>query len=363
MKQRSLDEDEGSILRWRDRPPGGASDEDRAAALARDALAPGAFPVGLDDRQLSAIGQSLQAERRARPPFWMRPALVAALLTLSVASVLGYETGWFAPMRERLRFRSIPPAAPEPVEHPKRRAGRSQGTPTDQTSDEAPPARADAPTPDVAAAESERPPASTPVAPHTSLGKSVGAAPVRKLALADDRPLPPPPPAVEPTGPAEPSEEVQTLQRAMGLLRGKHDAQAALAALDDYIARFPSGVLAPEARVARIDALLLLGRSDEALRALEALPLDTHRRSTELQLIRAELRARTDCGRADADFTAVLASVRTAALEERALYGRANCRSSQGNAAGAAADLRRYVERFPSGAHAGWARRWLQNNH
>ena len=34
---------------------GGGSDEDRAAALVRDALAPGAFPVGLDDRQLAAI--------------------------------------------------------------------------------------------------------------------------------------------------------------------------------------------------------------------------------------------------------------------------------------------------------------------
>jgi len=149
----------------------------------------------------------------------------------------------------------------------------------------------------------------------------------------------------------------------MELLRGKHDAPAALAALDDYIARFPSSVLAPEARVARIDALLLLDRSDEALRALEALPLDAHRRSTELQLIRGELRARTDCGRADADFTAVLAAVRTAALEERALYGRAACRSSQGDAGGAAADLRSYVDRFPNGAHAEWARRWLQNTH
>ena len=113
--------------------------------------------------------------------------------------------------------------------------------------------------------------------------------------------------------------------------------------------------------MARIDALLLLDRSDEALRALEALPLDAHRRSTELQLIRGELRARTDCGRADADFTAVLAGVRTAALEERALYGRAACRRSQGDAGGAADNLRRYVDRFPNRAHADWARRWLQN--
>ena len=344
-----------SILRWRDRPEGGRSDDDRAAALVRDALVPGAFPVGLDDRQLTAIAEGLKAERRASPPFWIRPALVAALLTVSVASVLGYETGWFAPVRERLRFRSIPLAAPETIEHQKKRGGHSQAAPAPagQASD-APAAPGNNPVPDVQAAESQRPPASKPVIPHASLVKTVGAAPSRKLALADDRP---------PPQPAEPSEEIQTLQRAMELLRGKHDAPAALAALDDYIARFPSSVLAPEARVARIDAVLLLDRSDEALRALEALPLDAHRRSTELQLIRGELRARTDCGRADADFTAVLAAVRTAALEERALYGRAACRSSQGDAGGAAADLRSYVDRFPNGAHAEWARRWLQNTH
>jgi len=353
MKHAPSDVD--SMLRWRDRPEGEGSDENRAAALVRDALVPGAFPVGLDDRQLAAIAEGLKAERRARPPFWIRPALVAALLTVSVASVLGYETGWFAPVHERLRFRSIPLAVPETIEHQKKQGGHSQAAPAPagQASD-APAAPGNNPVPDVQAAESQRPPASKPVTPHASLVKTVGAAPSRKLALADDRP---------PPQPAEPSEEIQTLQRAMELLRGKHDAPAALAALDDYIARFPSSVLAPEARVARIDALLLLDRSDEALRALEALPLDAHRRSTELQLIRGELRARTDCGRADADFTAVLAAVRTAALEERALYGRAACRSSQGNAAGAAADLRSYVDRFPNGAHAEWARRWLQNTH
>ena len=118
----------------------------------------------------------------------------------------------------------------------------------------------------------------------------------------------------------------------------------------------------PEARVAQVDALLMLDRADEALRALEALPLDANRRSTELQLIRGELRARADCRRAEADFTAVLARIRTAALEERALYGRAACRTTLGNPHGAADDLRRYLDRFPDGAHADWARRWLENN-
>ena len=57
MKQHPSDVD--PILRWRDRPEGGTSDEDRAAALARDALAPDAFPVGLDDRQPRGSSRSV----------------------------------------------------------------------------------------------------------------------------------------------------------------------------------------------------------------------------------------------------------------------------------------------------------------
>jgi TolA-binding protein len=349
MKQSQSDVD--SIPRWRDRPAGGSSDEDRAAALTHDAGVSGAFPVGLDDRQLSAIAGGLKTERRARPPFWLRPAVVAALLMVSMASVMGYEAGWFAPLRERLRFRSIPPAPPAPVEHVRRHAALAPPAPA---ASEEPPAPMDDPTPAVAPAEIARP--MTP-APRAPLAKS---APPVQVAAADSPPAAPPIVArLEPT-PA--SEEIEALEEAMGLLRGKHDAPAALAALDAYIARFPTGVLAREARVARVDALLMLDRADEALRALEALPLDAHRRSTELQLIRGELRARTDCARAEADFTAVLAHVRTPALDERALYGRAACRSSSKNTTGAAEDLRRYVERFPNGPHADWARRWLENS-
>jgi thioredoxin-like negative regulator of GroEL len=159
------------------------------------------------------------------------------------------------------------------------------------------------------------------------------------------------------------SEEIFALDRAMGLLRGKHDAQAALSVLDDYLHRFPEGKLVQEARVARMDALLMLNRSDEALLALETLPLDEHGRSAELQLIRGELRARNDCPHAEQDFAAVLARTRSVALEERALYGRASCRTQHGDAKGAVQDLRRYLERFPNGSHAAWARQWLESSY
>ena len=360
MKQHPSDVD--SIPRWRDRPEGGASDEDRAAALVRGALAPDAFPVGLDDRRLRVVEENLKAGRRGRPPFWLRPALVAALLMVSMATVMGYQAGWFAPLRERLRFRSIPPVAPESVGHARKSAARVETPPVATPPPVAEPSLApqEDPAPEPVVQETARPRASAPIAAHAPAAKSAPAAPIQQPTVAT---APPPlPPAVESAQPTAASEEIAALEQAMGLLRGKHDAPAALAALDDYLARFPGGVLAREARVARVDALLTLDRADEALRALEDLPLDAHRRSTELQLIRGELRGRTDCGRAEADFTAVLARVRTAALEERALYGRAACRSKQGNVNGAADDLRRYVDRFPGGAHADWARRWLENH-
>jgi TolA-binding protein len=145
----------------------------------------------------------------------------------------------------------------------------------------------------------------------------------------------------------------------MTLLRRDHDGPAALSALDSYLARYPHGLLSREAHFARVDALLLLGRSDQALADLEVLPFDRGRRSTELQVIRAELRARSSCASAVADFGAALSQSPSAALLERILYGRGVCRSKLGDIPGAVEDLRRYVERFPNGAHARAAQKWL----
>jgi TolA-binding protein len=159
--------------------------------------------------------------------------------------------------------------------------------------------------------------------------------------------------------PLAPSPEIHALDRAIALLRRDHDAGAALAALDTYLDRYPHGVLQREARLARLDALLVLKRTDEALAVLETLPLDNRRRSTEHQVMRAELRARTDCSRAEEDFNVALTHSPDAALLERILYGRGACRAKMGKASGAAEDLQHYLERFPSGAHATWARQWL----
>jgi TolA-binding protein len=155
------------------------------------------------------------------------------------------------------------------------------------------------------------------------------------------------------------AEEARILDQALTLLRRQHDATGALAALDGYLRRYPNGLLKHEARVARVDALLLLHRSDDALIALEDLPLDGKRRANELQVIRAELRARSSCVNAEADFTAALAHSRDGQLIERILYGRGACRAKLGDRNGAAQDLRQYLERFPVGPHAAWAKQWL----
>ncbi len=118
---------------------------------------------------------------------------------------------------------------------------------------------------------------------HRTAALTTNAAPVATLtAVAHDRPVTPPSPVVEPvaaatvTAPAAApapvrearpaptaagptlSDEVAALQVARAAL-ADHDSSAALAALDRYKNRFPSGRLAPEATVLRIEALVQRG--------------------------------------------------------------------------------------------------------
>jgi len=199
----------------------------------------------------------------------------------------------------------------------------------------APPVRAIAappasPTPGRIAATSQAPPAAAAAAP---------AAPPATSALAGETPL---------------------LGEALTRLRQQHDARGALATLDQYRARYPNGTLKREAEGARIDALLLLGRNAEALTELRALTLRPAGRDQELRVIRGELSAASDCGRAVVDFDQVLAEQAPAPFVERALHGRAACRLRLGNEAGAIHDLSEYLQRFPQGRFAAEARRTLE---
>ena len=163
-----------------------------------------------------------------------------------------------------------------------------------------------------------------------------------------------PPPAEAP--PATPTEAA-ALAIAFRKLRADGDPAAALDALDAHDRAFPTGWLRPEADLARAEALLALGRPDEALPLLEK---STDAVTRSVRLTRGELFAQASrCPRAVDDFTDVLRARADDELGERALAGRAACRLRAGRGEAARQDLERYLRLFPRGPHADEARRLL----
>jgi hypothetical protein len=371
------------ILRLIERPPGGTESEDRAAVIIRGSLVP-AEPDGL---QLARIEQHLHGKGHGRPRARLvfRLAFAALFLIAGVASVKAYElarrAGWMGresitevPAKEATRSPKVKRTTKAAVSAPSQ--GSTAGEPVAPVLEpvlvepEVP-----VPNPTVVPAASSKETSSKRLHSNAHVAQQAvmlqTLKPVTTEAWKKGSGTEPPamnvgeasrtsvPIIVASPTPATKSNEIVALDRAMGLLRRDRNALAALAALDTYLVRYPNGVLDREARLARVDALLMLKRSDEALAALETLPLDHRRRSTELQVIRGELRARTDCGRAEADFSVALTHSPDAVLLERILYGRAACRVKRGDRMGATSDLQHYLERFPDGTHAAWARQWL----
>ena len=160
---------------------------------------------------------------------------------------------------------------------------------------------------------------------------------------------------------------------AVRRLRTAHDPASALAALDNYRVRFPSGALAPEASMLRAEALLQIGRKRDALAELDGLSLVQMPNSDEPHVLRGELRAAVGRWReALADFDVVLrgragesadigapTDAKAQGRLERALWGRALARSRLGDDAGARADLRDCLRLFPRGRFAPEAARLL----
>jgi hypothetical protein len=166
-------------------------------------------------------------------------------------------------------------------------------------------------------------------------------------------------PSLAPTPVAEPpsrngaSAEAEILRAALTALHHDNDPTAALGLLDQYDARFPRGTLRGEATLARAHSLRELGRDDELLRLLERVSFADLPRAAELRVLRGELRlTRHRFADALVDFDAALVAGAPDALVERALFGRASGRSHLGDAEGARADLRRYLERFPTAPRA-----------
>jgi tetratricopeptide (TPR) repeat protein len=197
-----------------------------------------------------------------------------------------------------------------------------------------------------------------PVATHPAVGRG-SARPLPEPAAPE---LPPAEPASNAAFPAAPTappssrlgQEAASLADALSALKagGKDNAARALQAIDRHLQAFPGGSLELEARVARVDALLVLGNRQEARRELSALPLDRVGRKSELRLIRAELRADDDCRAALNDFQVLVELPLPAPWAERALFGRGACLLKLGDRAAAARDFDRYLARFPSGRFA-----------
>jgi TolA-binding protein len=235
------------------------------------------------------------------------------------------------------------------------------------------------------------PPESKPVAASdTSTKTEVALAPVATVARASNvlalRPSSTVPrnraPLAEPTS-LEPMPRVEAspplpdehslLTTAVRTLRMAHDPASALAALDDYRARFPGGALAPEAAMLRAEAFLQIGRKGDALAELDRLSLAQMPNSDEPHVLRGELRAAVGRWReALADFDVVLrgraeqnadigtpTDAKVHGRLERALWGRALARSRLGDDAGARADLRECLRLFPRGRFAPEAARLL----
>ena len=150
---------------------------------------------------------------------------------------------------------------------------------------------------------------------------------------------------------------------ALTALRRDEDATRALAILDRHDLRFPRGDLADEAALARVEALVKVKRSDEALALLEARgPARRGDSQRKLSLTRAELRAAAGrCHAALDELDALLRGAPPAdAVTERALWGRAACRASGAAFDSARADLETYLRLFPAGQFARGARAALE---
>jgi hypothetical protein len=180
-------------------------------------------------------------------------------------------------------------------------------------------------------------------------GSPTSAAKGTEPAIQASAPMLQPAPAVTPA--LAGTSEGELLAESLRVLRVEHDARRALRRLDDHERRFPGGALAREAALARVEALLALGRRADALAVLDPLALADGQGDRGVALARGELRASAGrCPAALGDFVRVLELDAGDEFAARALYGRGACRLEAGDTAGARVDFETYARRFPEGA-------------
>ena len=336
------------VERWVSRPAGTDEAEDRFASLIRAAEPPAGLGPVAQARVWSRLRRRPTSRRRLTRLRWS----VALALLLTSGVVLGALSArrWLPATRATI----APAAAPaKPRVVRSARVSRPEPAPQAERLLQPAPPMEDPPSGAEPIPETDPPPP-----PSVRASAAPHAAPTRGRIVATSRPEHAAP--VSPTATSALSGDTRVLGEAHTPQRQQPDARGALATLDQYRARYPNGTLKREAEGARIDALLLLGRNAEALTELRALTLRPAGRDQELRVIRGELSAASDCGRAVVDFDQVLAEQAPAPFVERALHGRAACRLRLGNEAGAIHDLSEYLQRFPQGRFAAEARRTLE---
>jgi hypothetical protein len=354
------------LARWRDDMNGGHPLRARAAALADAAR--DVPPLGAEG--VARVRAQVLAETRRGGgvahvfrglPVSERLVAVACLVLLSAATAKGTAIIWRRYVAPALRPTGEKASAPSAERTSKTSATHLRAV----TAPEAPLPVVPLPAEPLAAAASPSTEASARVIALAAPGYTRSPKPAPEIGAPREATTPP----VEPAPPLEvaaaPESESRLLAGALSQLRQAGDPRGALALLDRYADAFPRGVLEPASMRARLEALLQLNDRAAALALLDGRRSFSGRLGAEDQLIRAELRA--SAGRhadARADFDALLgpafASAHLSAdILERSLYGRAVCLGHLNQDERARADLRLYLQRFPSGKHAREAARLL----
>ena len=316
--------------RWRETAPAGSGVEAEIVAAVRAAAAAPPW----DDLRVAPIRQRvLRASAGGRDEaiptaraFRRRPAWALAVACVLLGAAASALAGYAMNARRRhVAPRAAGGSATTPA--PKhRRASTVRALLEAPSFAEPTPASSDAP----------------PVADTTP-------APVPAVAAPHARVRRPATPALEASA-APPLGEAEELAEALRLLRGQDDARGALARLDDYQTRHPTGTLAREAMLARVEALLSLGRDAAALEALDGLALDGTEVDRPVALARAELRAAAGrCAGAIADFARARGGDGNDGVAARALYGEGVCHLRTGDRRAARAAFETYRRRFPDG--------------
>ena len=303
--------------------------EGRAGALFRAALREEPLEAG----RLAAIEERLHAKPRRPKPHRAWRLAIAVGLMLSGGAMTATANWYFHRSRPGTLAR---PAEPTPPLGSLKRRAR--------------PGAAVAPPPALAVVD-EPPPSRS----GTAVTRNE---PSRRTEPVDPVGSTSPPPSIATERASALAEESQLLTQALRKLRQDDDARGALSILDEHDVRFAGAALAPEATLARIEALIKVHRNADALSRLDGITPSPMGIGRDLLIARAELRATAGrCAMAAVDFEALLRGTPAFdAITERALWGRASCRARSADATGARVDLQAYLSRFPSGRFARDAR-------